>query len=53
LPLNISDIIPEAIKQFSEDIQNVVTRQFQPLQYLEEIMAKATSANIKGPFVLA
>jgi hypothetical protein len=51
LPLNISDIIPEPIKQFSEDIQNFVNGQFQPLQYLEGITAKVTSANIKGPFV--
>lgn len=52
LPLNISDIIPEAIKQFSEDIQNLVTSQFQPLQYLEGVTAKVTSANIKGPIVV-
>ena len=52
LPLNISDIIPEAVKQFSGDIQNLVTSQFQPLQYLEGVTAKVTSANIKGPIIV-
>ncbi|KAH6667159.1 hypothetical protein B0J14DRAFT_659130 [Halenospora varia] len=52
LPLNITDIIPEAIKQFSVDIQDFVAGQFQTLQYLEGITAKVTSVNIKGPVVV-
>ncbi|KFY02837.1 hypothetical protein V490_00385 [Pseudogymnoascus sp. VKM F-3557] len=52
LPLNISQILPEAIKHFSEDVQNFVNSQFQPLKYLEGITAKVTSANFMGPFVI-
>lgn len=52
LPLNISGILPEAVKHFSVDIQKFVDGQFQTLQYLEGITAKITSANIIAPFVL-
>jgi hypothetical protein len=53
LPLNITDIIPEAITQFSIDIQNFIAGQVQPLQYLEGVTAKVTSANIKGSVVFS
>ncbi|KFY04135.1 hypothetical protein O988_00971 [Pseudogymnoascus sp. VKM F-3808] len=46
LPLNISNVLPEANSQFSEDVQNFVSSQFQTL---EEITAKVTFAIFKGP----
>jgi hypothetical protein len=52
LPLNITDIIPDSIKQFSVNIQNFIASRFQPLQYLEGITAKVTPVNIKGPLVV-
>ena len=51
MPLNIFDTIPEAVNNFSKDIQNVVHGQFQTLEYLEGITEKVTSANIKAPFI--
>ncbi|KFZ17912.1 hypothetical protein V502_04356 [Pseudogymnoascus sp. VKM F-4520 (FW-2644)] len=51
LPFNISDILPEANKNISEDVQKFVNSKFQTLQYLEGTTAKATSANFIGPLV--
>jgi hypothetical protein len=44
-------MIPEAVTQFSEDIQIIINDQFQPFRYLEGVTTKVTSANIEGPFV--
>jgi hypothetical protein len=51
LPLNVSEMIPEAVTQLSEDIQTIINDQFQQFRYLEGVTAKVTSANIEGPLV--
>jgi hypothetical protein len=51
MPFNISDILPEANNNISDDINKFVISKLKTLQYLEGITAKITSATFIGTFV--